>query len=97
VIEQDILPRLIASLVFVLSLIGLVAWVLRRFPALTRGRGRGGANRLAIIETAIIDPRRRLVLIRRDQREHLLLLGASQDLLIESGIAPPAPNERDPS
>jgi flagellar protein FliO/FliZ len=74
------------ALVFVLGLIGLLALVLRRLgyggPALSRGRQR----RLAVVEVAAIDAKRRLVLIRRDGAEHLLLLGASGDLVIERGI-----------
>jgi flagellar protein FliO/FliZ len=34
-----------------------------------------------------VDAKRRLVLVRRDDREHLLLLGATQDVVVESGIA----------
>lgn len=51
----------------------------------TRIRGREGA-RLGISEYHEIDKDRRLVLIRRDDVEHLLLIGGGQDLVIESGI-----------
>lgn len=74
------------ALVFVLGLIGLLALVLRRLgyggPALSRGRQR----RLSIVEVAAIDAKRRLVLVRRDGTEHLLLLGTSGDLVVERGI-----------
>jgi flagellar protein FliO/FliZ len=55
-----------------------------------RGKGRGAAPRLAVVEVAVVDARHRLVLVRRDDTEHLVLIGATSDLLIESGI--PAPN-----
>lgn len=88
--------RFILALLFVLGLIGLLAFLLRRFglgavrvsPAF-RGKGRGAARRLAVVEVAIVDARHRLVLIRRDDTEHLVLLGPASDLLIESGITPP--------
>ena len=77
------LIRLAATLVFVLALIGLVAWLMRRFgPAMRMGR----TGRLGVIETIALDNRRRLVLIRRDQVEHLVLLGGTGDLVIETGI-----------
>jgi flagellar protein FliO/FliZ len=38
---------------------------------------------------AQIDPRRRLLLVRRDGVEHLVLLGINNDLILETGIAPP--------
>ncbi len=50
-----------------------------------RVRGRKG-QRLAISEYHEIDETRRLVLIRRDETEHLLLIGGAQDIVVESGI-----------
>jgi flagellar protein FliO/FliZ len=87
-VNYDAYPRYLAALVFVLGLIGVFAWLLRRFgpPARFRVSGR---HRLSIVEIAPIDARRRLVLLRRDDTEHLILLGQTQDLVIETGIAPP--------
>jgi hypothetical protein len=51
------------------------------------GRVRGGQGaRLGISEYHEIDKMRRLVLVRRDGVEHLLMIGGAQDLVIESGI-----------
>jgi flagellar biogenesis protein FliO len=56
------------------------------FRALSRNvRGRKGA-RLGISEYYEIDKTRRLVIIRRDDREHLVLIGGPQDVVIESNI-----------
>lgn len=85
--------RTLAALVVVLGLIMLVLWALRRF-------GLGGMvprvgptrRRLAVVESLALDGRRRLVLVRRDDREHLLLLGNTVDVVVEQGIAAePAP------
>jgi flagellar protein FliO/FliZ len=88
-VTPDSYPRYLVSLIFVLGLIGLFAWLLRRFgpPARLRGPGR---RRLSIVEILPVDARRRLVLLRRDGKEHLILLGQTQDLVIESGIEPPS-------
>src|SRR5262249_37845268 len=56
-------------------------WLLRRFGG---GRLGGGATsgrhpRLAVIDQATVDSRRRLVLIRRDNVEHLLIIGGPGD------------------
>jgi Meckel syndrome type 1 protein len=51
-------------------------------------RGRRG-NRLSISEYYEIDKSRRLVLIRRDEVEHLLLIGGNQDVVIESSVGSP--------
>lgn len=48
-------------------------------------RGRRG-QRLGISEYHDLDKSRRLVLVRRDGVEHLLLIGSHQDLVVESGI-----------
>ena len=81
----------VLALVFVLGLIGLAAWTYKRF-FLNRVMGsRFGlqASRLSVIEVRGIDARRKLVLVRRDGVEHLLLLGASSEAVVETGIMPP--------
>ncbi len=95
--EFDIYFRFLAGLVFVLALIGLLTWLVRRFgPARRMLRPHGGQRRLAIVEIAPIDAKRRLVLVRRDGTEHLIMLGTTSDLLIESGIAAaPYPADRE--
>lgn len=51
------------------------------------GRVRGGKGaRLGISEYHEIDKDRRLVLVRRDDYEHLVLIGGAQDVVIETGI-----------
>jgi flagellar protein FliO/FliZ len=74
------------ALIFVLCLIGLVSYFLRRVagqPLPKRGISKEG-KRLGIVEVMALDVRRRLVLIRRDDKEHLLLLAPDRELLIEN-------------
>lgn len=75
--------RFAASLVLVLGLVLAMLWLIRRF-------GLGGVvvrsparRRLAVVETATVDSRRRLVMVRRDGREYLLLVGGVTDLVID--------------
>jgi flagellar protein FliO/FliZ len=50
--------------------------------------------RLAVMEHAYVDRQRRLVLIRRDDVEHLIMTGGPVDVVIETGIAAsPVPEE----
>jgi hypothetical protein len=44
-------------------------------------------RRLAVVEQATIDGRRRLLLIRRDEIEHLIMTGGPIDVVIETGIS----------
>lgn len=89
--EFTVYLRFIVALIFVLALIGLLAWLAKRFGPGGRAAPTVGRNRrLAIVETRPIDGRRRLVLIRRDDVEHLLVLGAGGEVVIETGIPAPA-------
>jgi len=85
--------RFIIAFLVVLALIGVTAWVVRRFGASRLGGGaRGGRQpRLAVIDAASVDGRRRLVLIRRDNIEHLLMIGGPSDIVIEPNIVRAAP------
>jgi flagellar protein FliO/FliZ len=75
--------RFILALLLVLGLLALAAFLLRRSglgPKLSRSR------RLAALESLPVGPKHRLLLIRRDDVEHLLLLGPEGDLVVESHI-----------
>lgn len=86
--------RFFLALGFVLVLIAGLAALVRRSGfgnRLAIAPAAGGERRLALVEVRPLDAKRKLVLLRRDDREHLVLLGAGSDLLIESDIpAPPA-------
>ncbi|NNE82762.1 MAG: FliO/MopB family protein [Alphaproteobacteria bacterium] len=77
--------RFLLSFVVVIGLLGGLAWVLRRY-----GTGRittaGGKGRLGVVEVSIVDAKRRLVLIKRDDVEHLLLLSPTNEMIVETGI-----------
>ena len=77
----------IIAFVFVLLLIGAAAWLVRRFGS-TRidAAARGRQPRLAVIDSAAVDGRRKLVIIRRDNVEHLLMIGGPSDVVVETNI-----------
>jgi hypothetical protein len=80
-----------------LAVVVLLIIVLAAFRAFGGNvRGRRGA-RLAISEYHEIDKTRRLVLVRRDGVEHLLMIGGTQDLVIETGIGHAEADEHDDS
>ena len=77
--------RTIFALAFVVGLIFLCAVLVKKTGLDKRLAGNKSAvRRLSIIETMYVDPKHRLVLVKCDNREHLLLLGISSDLLVES-------------
>ncbi len=82
--------RAVAAFAFVIGLILILSATYKKWAQGRRGGlGRGRDKRLGIIEVASIDPRRQLVLVRRDDQEHLLLIGGANDVVIEVGIARP--------
>ena len=79
--------RFLLALAAVLGLILALAWAVRRFgPGARLLPNSGGARRLSIQEVASVDARRRLILLRRDETEYLVLLGPTQDLLLDKGF-----------
>lgn len=82
----------VIALVFVLALIGGFALLARRFGFGFPTQTIGGRNRrVAIVEATMLDGKRRLVLVRRDSTEHLILLGPTSETVVEGGIAAPPP------
>lgn len=80
------LLRFIAALVFVLSLMGGLAFFLKKMGLSNGTALSGGKRRLKIIETLPIDHRRKILLIQRDEAQHLILLGPNSESVIETGI-----------
>lgn len=112
-IELGLPARFLIAFVVVMLLIALTAAVIRGFAgSRIPARGKRGNNlrqRLAVGEWIAVDDKRRLVLVRRDDVEHLLLIGGDADLVVETDtgntkpqavaavpIAPPQPDVLDP-
>ncbi|MDQ0453834.1 flagellar biosynthetic protein FliO [Rhizobium paknamense] len=73
-----------------LAVLVVVLWILKnRAPSPFVRGGRNRQPRLQVLDAAAVDARRRLVLVRRDNIEHLILIGGPSDIVIESGIGEP--------
>ncbi len=82
--------QFLMSLSFVIVLIIATLVIAKRFgllPSAGARFGRGREMRLSISEVMTLDGRRKLVLVKRDGVEHLLLVGGGQDVVIEAGIS----------
>ena len=86
--EMSLAMRLIVALVIILALIGFVVLILKRFGVGRLGAisGHGRQPRLAVMDMAHLDSRRKLVIVRRDMVEHLVMIGGPNDVVIETGI-----------
>jgi flagellar protein FliO/FliZ len=74
------------AVVVVLALISVFVWVLRRIAGTRVMGGRSRQPRVSVMDAAALDARRRLILIRRDNVEHLLLVGGPSDVVVERNI-----------
>ncbi len=88
--DLDAYLRFVFALAFVIALIGLLAFAMKRYGLGGRMmRKVGGRRRLSVVEMTPLDGKRRLVLVRRDDREHLLVVGATGETVVERGIPVP--------
>lgn len=78
--------RMLAALGATLALIGLAAYAARRFGVLQANAGQP-TRRLRVVESLMLDPRRRLVVVRFEAREHVLLLSPAGDCVVSSETA----------
>ena len=83
--------RVVVAFVFVLSLLGLCGLLARKLQSGSLARKLGAGRRLQISEQLYVDSKRKLMLVRCDEREHLLLIGPEGAQRLEGF---PAPIER---
>jgi hypothetical protein len=73
-----------------LILLLIVLVIIKLVRSLTFGTfvagGRNRKTRLAVMDATAVDSHRRLVLVRRDDIEHLLLIGGPSDVVVERDI-----------
>jgi flagellar protein FliO/FliZ len=90
-IETSQAAQYVIAFVIILVLVALFGLVLRRLTGgrlLLPGQDRGRARqpRLGIVDIYDLDRQRQLILLRRDNVEHLLLIGGPNDVVIETNI-----------
>ncbi|MCL6229859.1 flagellar biosynthetic protein FliO [Bartonella bilalgolemii] len=74
-------------LMLIIVAIAIIIQLLTKLNKIQFKTNRKYQSRLAVCDTVAIDRTHRLVLIRRDNIEHLLLIGGSTAIIIESNIA----------
>lgn len=88
--SSEMYLKVIFAFAFVVALMFAFSWLLRRLGLATPGLNVGAKRRLKVIEYLPLDQRRRLVLVRCDDREHLIVIGGQGgDVVVETNIIPP--------
>jgi flagellar biogenesis protein FliO len=79
------------ALGIVLAMIVLGVWALKLLTKATGNLARSKEKRLVVVDKAMVDAKRQVVIIRRDNVEHVIMTGGPTDVIIESGVAVPEP------
>lgn len=74
------------ALGIVLVLIVIAMWLMKLAGRAGESVSRGRQRRLVVVDSALVDGKRKVLLIRRDNVEHVIMTGGPQDLVIETGI-----------
>lgn len=84
-------PDLVRAMITLAGLLAALSgglWLVRRSGLTVGTPGRPVRRRLDVVARTAIDPKRALLLVRRDDREHLVLIAPEGLLLVEPGIRP---------
>lgn len=83
----DIYLRFFVAFGLIIMLIGLTAWLARflgfNTPLSLRGQKQ---RRLSVVDAIALDAKRRLILISRDDVEHLICVGGNTDFMVEHNV-----------
>ena len=90
-LELSTAQKVIVASVVILVLLALLGLFVRQIQGgRLRLRGQAGGRqrqpRLGVVDTYDLDRQRQLVLIRRDNIEHLLMIGGASDVVVETNI-----------
>ncbi|MBI1214323.1 MAG: hypothetical protein GC185_00725 [Alphaproteobacteria bacterium] len=87
------LLKTLFAFAFVIALMYLLAWALRKMGVAGQNMMPGAKRRMKIVEFLALDHRRRLVLVRLDEKEHLIVLGPQGETVVQAGMAAPPEGE----
>jgi hypothetical protein len=90
---MDLGPLAVAGIAVAAVLVLGLLLLLMRSLLLRRGKGRGrgksglmNQRRVEVLETTVIDEERKLVLVRCDKVEHLIMIGGPADVVVENDV-----------
>jgi flagellar protein FliO/FliZ len=92
-----LLLKFFSAFVFVIALMFLLSWVLKRLGFAGTVMTGGTKRRLKLVEFLPLDGRHRLVLIRCDDKEHLVVLGVNSETIVTTNIPEPQTSMEQPN
>ena len=86
--------QLILAFILVMGLMGLLSIILRKMNAYQSGMT-GKSNRLKIVEQRMIDTKHKAVILRCDNKDHLVIISQNGNTVtVETGITPPKETDK---
>lgn len=79
----------VSALIFVLALIGLTSVALRYFGSerfLRKNINKSTKKRLKLVDFLVVDAKTKMILVKRDDVEHLILVGGEKNTVVERDI-----------
>lgn len=84
--DMTLAMKAVAAFLFVMGLMYVFSLFIKKLGLAGPAIPASARRRLKVVEYLPLDARRRLVLVRRDQKEYLLVLGPSGETLVEGNI-----------
>ena len=84
--DSLLILKFFSAFVLVIAMMLLFAWGLKRMGLMGAVTPLNSKRRLKVVEFLPVDHRRKLVLVRRDDKEHLLLLSSQSEIVVETNI-----------
>ncbi len=81
------------ALIFVIALMGGLSLLLRRFLPGSAPFVKAANRRLKITEMIVIDHKRKAILLQRDDKEHLIIIGSNSEIVVETNIKAKGSND----
>ncbi len=91
------IARVLFGLLAVIGLIGLAAYAARKAGLASMTGGLSRHRRLALVETLALDARRRIAIIKCDDREHLVILGPAGETVVARDMEAAAQEDERPA
>ncbi len=93
--ESGTAVQLIVMVLGLAIILMLIVWIFRRIASTpARKAARNRVPRISITDVTPVDEKRFLVLARRDNVEHLILIGGNGDVVVETGIVRTQPSQQ---
>ena len=92
--ETALLIKFLAAFAFVIGLMMLLSWGMKKAGLAGASLLPGGAKRrLRVVEYLPLDHKRKLILVRCDDKEHLIVLGPSSETVVDRNMPAPIATE----